>query len=1057
MSERPPLIDAIARERFRNEWNRNFAVSANAGSGKTTAISERLASMALAPDAAPQLKKTAVVTFTKKAAAQIGQRARAVLLRRLAETPTTTLVPLDHLEHAFFGTIHSFCLLLAQRYGQMLGLNLDPAVIAESDESVWEEFIEQDEMQFTSLAADEIDAFLRHVPLEEIFGLARLLDRATAARCLARRPTRPLPVPSESVYQQLLTLVGKGVAKKNILASQQRARNWQKQFRESRDFLPLYKPAGKATALVELADAWMKPLKAWLADAGATLAAELAERYRAYRFDRGVQTYADQIEAAIAVLNNAETLEKIREEGWRIILDEAQDTDSQQFAVLVEITRPEGAVFGSWPQGGGSGPRQGHFCMVGDGQQAIYGSRSEIRNFTRHLDAFARGDGGELLTFRATFRTPRQVIAFLNTGLPAAFGRERIHNLGLPPAEDAPSPLLQVKYEPLEAGPENGEGWATRLPLSFGEKRPSGVGAWQTEEARQIARFLKTHGPGSLGARNWGEVCVLAPRNEWLVTARRIFEHEGLKVALQMRRNRNADNPVYAWVVGLLTVICDPENIFEWFGVLREIFAVSDAVLAEEFRDKNGVHWDDPEDHAEPLRAALEVMRPWILRANDEGQPLTQFVEGLVATSALEQKAWALDASGGLAAELDRLRAEAAALGLEGAGPREWQRHLLDQLDEGRPLGKPEDDAINLMTAHSAKGLEWPVVIPLGLWRPIGKPPESGLRLISGTGGQALVVFDNTGIPDDTREARERERLRELVRLLYVTLTRARSHLVIPWHLEFGGKQKGGAAFAELWGGPGLLDALPALEGKELYVSSPRTRSDATDEKAKPASRAKRTADSHRLSSLPRRVLPHQLAGKADLVRASKHESSLDELPPAREGDDAIDYGLWWHETMEFLPWESEEIALRTYRDRSLEGAAQQGFSSRGEKELQFFFQSETWRQLNAPGRVRLAELSVLAPLKVDEWIDGVIDLVIQDDTNDELWVIDWKTNRRRAGESDADVLARVATEYEPQLQAYGQSLNAVFPSAKVRLWIYATGVGDWLEITFPKMGFTRE
>jgi len=74
-----------------------------------------------------------------------------------------------------------------------------------------------------------------------------------------------------------------------------------------------------------------------------------------------------------------------------------------------------------------------------------------------------------------------------------------------------------------------------------------------------------------------------------------------------------------------------------------------------------------------------------------------------------------------------------------------------------------------------------------------------------------------------------------------------------------------------------------------------------------------------------------------------------------------------------------------------------------------------------------------------------------------ELWVVDWKTNRRRAGESDADVLDRIATEYTPQLQAYGESLKAIFPSAAVRLWIYATGVGDWQEIAFPKMGFTRE
>jgi len=122
------------------------------------------------------------------------------------------------------------------------------------------------------------------------------------------------------------------------------------------------------------------------------------------------------------VLQDAATLERIRAEGWRIILDEAQDTDPQQFAVLVEITRPPGAPLGSWPSGGGEGPRAGHFCMVGDGQQSIYSSRADVRNFQRHLAAFEQGNGGEQLTFGVTFRAPHAVIALLNHTLPAAFG-----------------------------------------------------------------------------------------------------------------------------------------------------------------------------------------------------------------------------------------------------------------------------------------------------------------------------------------------------------------------------------------------------------------------------------------------------------------------------------------------------------------------------------------------------------------------------------------------------------------------------------------------------------
>ncbi|MBS0661933.1 MAG: UvrD-helicase domain-containing protein, partial [Verrucomicrobia bacterium] len=176
---KPALVDQAARDRFRDEWNTNFAVSANAGSGKTTAISERLAALALSAEGSERLRKTAVVTYTKKAAAQIEQRARQVLLQRLAAAGRRDLAPLDHLERAFFGTIHSFCLRLAQLYGQTVGINLNPTVVAEDDEALWEEFVERDPMEFTSLPADAQSAFLRHVPLETIFEFAAGLDAGT--------------------------------------------------------------------------------------------------------------------------------------------------------------------------------------------------------------------------------------------------------------------------------------------------------------------------------------------------------------------------------------------------------------------------------------------------------------------------------------------------------------------------------------------------------------------------------------------------------------------------------------------------------------------------------------------------------------------------------------------------------------------------------------------------------------------------------------------------------------------------------------------------------------
>jgi ATP-dependent helicase/nuclease subunit A len=1034
-----PLVDGAARERFRSEWDANFAVSANAGSGKTTAISERLAAIALAPGGADRLRKTAVVTYTKKAAAQIGQRARQVLLRRIAAAGSTDLAPLDHLERAFFGTIHSFCLKLAQTHGQAIGLNLNPTVIADDDEAWWEEFLEQDSMAFGTLDAVQLGAFLRHVPLEEIFAFARDLDAATAKTLRQRRPIGPRPLPNEAAGDQLLALVPKGSGAKNVQLSQERARAWREAWTSGAAFLPVYAPVGTSKALVEAAEAWMAPLKRWLGDAAAALAAELAERYRAWRFQRGVQTYSDQIDAAISVLGNSDLLDRVRREGWRIILDEAQDTDPQQFAVLVEIARPPGARCGEWPAatGSGAGPRAGHFCMVGDGQQAIYGRRADIGNFLRHVDAFARGDSGELLHFQVTFRAPRAVIDVLNATLPAAFGSERAHNFGVPPQAGAPMPFLQVPYVPLEPGTRNVAGSIHRLPLSAPPVEPRGVDAWLGEEAKQLGAWLGAHGPAALGAPTWGDVAVLAPRNDWLLTARKALEGAGLEVALQTRNHRCGDNPAYAWLAGLLAVCVEPENYFEWVGVLREIFGVSDALLAAEMKSRGSrLAWEEPSQHPEPLAGALATVRPFVLRANDAGKPLADFLRELVVACGLASKAERLDPSGSIGGELDRLLAEAADAGIAGASARDFLASLLRGRDDGRAAGKPSANAINLLTSHSAKGLEWQVVIILGAWRGIGQAPERGLKLVRDANG-TRVFFDTASLPPDTREARDRERMRELTRLLYVTLTRARQSVVIPWAESFGGRQREKPSFAELWGAD--IAALPA----------PRDQPEIT---------AAETAPRHPLAVaaifegvaqplLPARLLPHELAKHQDEVRSARHESGEIRATAAVLGDEAIDYGLWWHETMEFLPWTEDVEAVRRYREETMAAAKSKGFHVRGAEEWDRLLLGPAWPTLRDDRWTRMAELGIFAPLRRGAWIDGVIDLVLHDDAKKELWIVDWKTNRRRRGESNDALLERLVAEYAPQLRAYGECAAALFPGVRTKLLVYSTAAGTWREV----------
>jgi ATP-dependent exoDNAse (exonuclease V) beta subunit len=1041
MPERP--TDQDARDRFIRDWATNLAVAANAGSGKTTAISERLAAMAESESGADLLGKTAVVTYTNKAAAQIGQKARTVLLRRTAGEGGAAA--LSRLDRAYFGTIHSFCILLARRHGSTLGIHLNPTLVDEGGEDrYWGEFLEQDPMEFGALGAARVSSFLRHASLDIIFELARDLDAATARALLGRLPPAAPPPPTAAALEAILSATArKGPGSAALARNQQAIQKWMRQLEGGLDRLPVAVPEGSAAGIEDLFRAFFAPLKEWLAQAGGVMAAELSLRYRSWRTDRGLQTYDDQVESALAILGDREMLDRIRAEGWRVILDEAQDTDASQFSVLVEIARPPGAEQGTWPVGSGPAPRPGHFCMVGDAQQGIYSARADIRNFTEHLAAFSRGGGSELLKFDVTFRVPRSVVRFLNGTLAEAFGPARDFNFGIPPSEGAPPPFLQVSYEALVPGPGNEEGSAWRLPMALGPvsgKRKVGDQKLG-DEARQLAELLALGGPASVGASNWGDICILAPRKAWLSIVSEELRKAGLRTALQLRRTRNGDIPVYAWLCGLLAVVCDPENTFEWVGVLREIFCVSDSDIAAAVRGAAGLRWDEPESYGEPIRSALGLLSPFIGRVDAAGQSLGQFAQDLSLACGLAEKARAVEPDGALVDELGRLLAAADALGLAGAGPRAWLRELLEALNEVRAWGRPAGDAINLMTSHSAKGLEWPVVIPVGLWRRIGTHEPHGLRLVRERGGARRVVLDADGIAPATRDSGEREWLRENARLLYVTLTRAKRALVVPW---IGGDTPEKFSFGELWGlDARALETLPRREAAPHFEAGGAA---AESDGLAPAARDLRG----RAPDFPKRILPHALAGSTDLARFARDEPVLDPALQAKDGTDPLDYGKWWHTTLEFLPWTAGADVIEVHGNGRLAEADAKRFGPRARGEWERFLASEPWGLMRGQRWSRLAESGIFAPYGTEGWIDGVIDLALHDPAANELWIVDWKTNQRAAQEDDQALLGRLASEYRGQLSAYGTCASAFFPGAAVALWIYSTVAGKWIRAEGP-------
>src|SRR5215510_5325598 len=177
--------DENVRARFASELDRNFSVVASAGSGKTTAITERILSIARSPNAVKILPRLVVVTFTNRAADEMQQRTRHALLEEKVRHEVQTAF-----NRAFFGTIHSFCMKLLTDFGHYLGLPA-PLELAEDHEDLWVEFVQNQTRIGRSLGDKDRATLLRFVQARDLMELARRA-RSAALQVPGLLPCQPL-------------------------------------------------------------------------------------------------------------------------------------------------------------------------------------------------------------------------------------------------------------------------------------------------------------------------------------------------------------------------------------------------------------------------------------------------------------------------------------------------------------------------------------------------------------------------------------------------------------------------------------------------------------------------------------------------------------------------------------------------------------------------------------------------------------------------------------------------------------------------------------------------
>ena len=970
------LTDQAIRERFTSELERNFSVIAPAGVGKTTAIARRIAHMALAPNNhASILPRLVVVTYTHRAADEMRARARTQLLEAHAALPVLNLF-----QQAFFGTIHGFCVQLLQRYGYHLGLPGECAVIqAEdlADEALWQTFIRENSALLNQLYAQKHASLLRFVSLRQLLELARKQSGIGVRADASALSMPPLD------FTDVLRCQDNPRSKGGVAAGQALLKRWLTRLQSQTGFvgLPAYTKGGKE--FVALWQASFAPLQSCLHGEAWKAVQDIAQAYRQFRLSQGLLTYDDQISLAADLLQHARAAAAIRAAGYRVILDEAQDTDPRQFTVLTGISRPAEAR-GNWLSHPEQGPRPGHFCMVGDPQQSIYSARASLTHYLAVHEALVNG-GGEALTFDVTFRCATAIVNAVNGLAPWMLdGQDQ-----------------QVNFVPLHPRPEAPPGKVSRLlaQTHMGAATSVPDKGSASFECEFLAHWLSEKGLSGLQLENWSQLAILAPRRDWLKELETALQDLGLKTQIHSQKELRSAHPLPAWTAALVKVLLEPHNAYEIVGVLREIYGISDDALAH-FCQGQGERFQiaEPPETLTPDPVAETLTQLCQLRQTLLALPLGDALHTLWQKCGLLERIQALGPWNGLALELEshRLRALALEAEQQGLALGQWSSQLLNDLGQQRESVCLIHDAIQLISCHKSKGLEWHTVLVPFMFRPKKtRSPDYPFVLHKSAEQLPVVAFDRTWIDDHVIAQMHSKIFKENQRLLYVTLTRARQHLILvddeslfaalkkdQTHMaaDLGLLQASNRSF---WNNIPLTDQISPMPTPLADLADPPWPSahhQTFDLQAAQAAAQR----------FLKRVLPHRLIKATAIPQNTKAALDFDDLEPPKQ-DSALRYGLWWHSLMQALPWPQGPHGWQKMLDARVAEAPD---PRRIQHEWELFLKSELFQCLQASNLIFHPELAFAVPWETSACLEGSIALAVWNLNTHNWLLVDWKTDR---------------------------------------------------------------
>ena len=707
-----------------------------------------------------------------------------------------------------------------------------------------------------------------------------------------------------------------------------------------------------------------------------------------------------------------------------VLIDEFQDTSFDQFELLRALTA-------GWEQGDGR-----TLFAVGDPMQSIYQFReAEVGLFLRARD---QGVGALRLTtlqLRCNFRSAPPLIGWVNELCEQTF-----------PARDDPR-LAAIRYLPSLAAQRELSGGVSVHPMANADP---------VAEATEILALIRDRRARDADL----SIAVLVQTRAHAVPIAAALQAAGIPVR-GLRLEPLRERAVARDLGALARALQHRGDRSAWLALLHApCCGLSFVQLQELCEDQPATPWELVNDEARLARLPGDTA----VRLARVRAALTPALVGAERALPLWQRldrAWLrLGGPAACAEERDLLDAQEFIQALAADPATETLAGDAFDAFAGELYAAPSAaaGAVEILTMHGAKGLEWDIVIVPGIGRqPRGdrEPLLNWLELPgSGAGTELLLApISTTGARSGRTLAsyikvlrRERGRL-ERARLLYVAATRAKREL--HWF---------GAAPADAQGEPAPRAATPLallwpsvgakFQQAGARVNAARGATDATAAPEAPASAS--TPD----WQLPAGWTPPTLPAA---VAVERLQLSLRETGSQPEylwvGMAARAVGTIVHAELQRLAQlaslpEAPDLAAADYMtwltELGVEPAERDAAAQRILAALNATLHDPRGRWLlDSKHAAALSELR-LSGLHAGRIVNVIVDRLLVE-SHGGRWVIDYKTSSHEGGELEG-FLAQEEVRYRPQLQRYVQLARALAPGT-VRAALYFPLLGAFREV----------